>query len=366
MQIKTNWDETYQMFDAWWSQKSTGRPMLNIWAKRSKPLSNPFAAPTFDNLKEQYFNTEKVVARHFERFCTHEPLAEAFPGISLDLGAGSLALYVGCEPYINVDSLWFETVSTDYSQPGFPILDENNKWLKTHIEMFQKAKEMVKDTDARLCIPDLVENLDILSSLRSTTTLCFDIYDNPDGVKSANERLNRHFETCFDAFNCYCADEAGRNAFTAFHILGQGRTAKIQCDIAAMLSPEQFQEFSLPWLEGQCGWLDNSMFHLDGPECLCHVPALMKIKELNALQWTPGLKNPFGGEECWDDLYRQVKEADKGCWVWLGDYEPKTAISKADRLVRKFGGKGFYFIFPQMERDDAELLLKKADTDWVC
>ena len=366
MQFKKNWDETHQRFAAWWAGESTGRPLLNIWAKREKPLENPYPAQPFANLHEEYFHTEKIVASQLDLFSNYEPIAEAYPAINLNLGAGSLALYVGSEPYINIDSLWFETVDADYSQPGFPKLDLENKWLKIHLEMFAKAKEMIKDSDAILCIPDLVENLDILASLRSTTTLCFDIYDNPDGVKTACDTLNQHYKTCFDAFNKYCADEAGRNAFTAFYVIGQGRTAKIQCDIAAMLSPDQFSEFSVPALKDQCNWLDNSIFHLDGPECLCHVPALMEMKELNALQWTPGMLNPPGGEECWDNLYRQVKEAGKGLWVPLDSYTPQEAVSKADRLVRKFGGKGFYFIFPHMGKHDADMLMSKAEKEWAC
>jgi 5-methyltetrahydrofolate--homocysteine methyltransferase len=366
MQFKENWAETRELFSAWWSGQSTKRPLMNIWAKREPALANPYPAPPFSELRERYLNVEKIVGNQLEYFCGYEPLAEACPILPLDLGAGSLALYMGSQAYFNADSLWFEPVGLDYSDSDFLVFDPENHWYKIHLDMYLQAQSILRGSDAMLCVPDLVEHLDILASLRGTTALCFDLYDNPVRVKAACETLNAHYKICFDAFRALCTDETGGNAFTAFNIWGKGRTAKIQCDIAAMLSPEIFQEFAIPYLRDQCDWLDNSLFHLDGPECLCHVPALMEIEGLKALQWTSGHMNPHAGEECWDDLYSQVKAAGKGLWVGLYEYGPEGSVAKADRLVRKFGAQGFYFQFPPMEKKDAEALLLKAEREWVC
>jgi len=364
MQLKSNWKETRQRFSAWWTGQNTDRPLIHLWAKRERPIGNPFPFEPYTDLSERYLNTEKMIAHRFELFNHYEPMAETYPELSLDMGAGSLALYMGSQPHFSADSLWFEPIEADYSVPGFLKLDPENHWYKTHLEMYKKAHEMIKGTDTIMSIPDMIEHLDTLASLRGTTDLCFDLFDSPEEVRAACETLNNHYKTCFDAFNVYCADETGGNSYTAFAIWGPGRTAKVQCDIAAVLSPELFREFAVPPLQDQCSWLDNSLFHLDGPECLCHVPALMEIEELNALQWTNGHNNPPAGEEIWDDLYRQVKEAGKGLWIALSDYEPEVAVSKADRLVRKFGAHGLYFLFPPMERKNADELLIKAERDW--
>ncbi|MCL2362988.1 MAG: hypothetical protein FWC73_14400 [Defluviitaleaceae bacterium] len=365
MQIKTNWEETRQRFTAWWAGQSTGRPLLHIWTKREHPIPNNFSPQPYNTVEERYLNAEKITANYLDFFANHEPRGEGYPEVSLNLGAGSLALYVGSQPTFSKDTIWFEPVEGDYNTPGYLGLDPQNHWYKTHLDMHKKAKEMLKGTDALLSIPDIVEHLDILSSLRGTEAVCLDFYDFPEEVKSACKNLNRHYETCFDALNEYCIDETGGNSFTAFNIWGPGRTAKVQADIAAMLSPELFREFGIPAMKEQCGWLDNSLFHLDGPECICHVPALMEMEELNALQWTPGYSNPSAGEEIWDDMYAKVKDAGKGLWVSLYDYG-EEAVDKADRLVRKFGAQGFYFIFPHMERVDAEKLLIKAEREWKC
>ena len=364
MTIKSNWADTRQRFAAWWAGQSTGRPMLRLWAKRDTPFKNPYPFEPYTTPEELYFNTDKIIAQQFEMLCEYEPVAEAYPGLSLNLGAGSLALYMGSRPRCEWDTMWFEHIDLTYNDRGTVVFDPENHWYKTHLSMYRQAKDMIKGTDILLCIPDLVESLDILAALRGTTELCYDLYDYPDEVKAACAALNRHYETCFDAFNAICADENGESAFTIFNIWGKGRTAKVQCDVAAVLSPELFREFALPPLREQCRWLDNSLFHLDGPECICHVPILAEIEELNAIQWTPGHNNPPGGEECWYDLYRQIKEAGKGLWVGLYEYSPEVAVEKADKLVRKLGGDGFYFQMPQMEKKDAEALLIKAEREW--
>jgi hypothetical protein len=364
IQYKQDWLGTRERFSQWWAHKSTGRPVISLWTERVKPLQNTIVVEKFADDTERYLDVGKVVSRQLEAFSNLEPLAEAFPSVSLNLGAGSVAIYVGCEPTFRAESVWFDHFLTGYNLDGTVVFDENNPWFRKHIEMYQQGKKLIQGTDALLDIPDLVENLDIVSAMRGPQDMCYDLYDYPNEVKAAVWKLNGIYERCFDAFNNFCRDDTGGNAFTAFRIWGPGKTAKVQCDAAAMLSPGQFRDFVQEPLRAQCRWLTNSLFHLDGPECICHIPALMEIEELNALQWTPGDGKPMAGEDCWDMIYKQLKDAGKGLWVSLEGYEPDVAIVKADRLVKKFGAKDFYFLMPYMERSDAEALLSKADREW--
>ena len=55
----------------------------------------------------------------------------------------------------------------------------------------------------------------------------------------------------------------------------------------------------MPSLQQQCQKLDYTLYHLDGPDAIKHLDALMEIEELDALQWTPGAGKPDGGDELW-------------------------------------------------------------------
>ena len=52
---------------------------------------------------------------------------------------------------------------------------------------------------------------------------------------------------------------------------------------------------------------------------------LLEIEELNAIQWTPGVGEPQGGDKKWYDLYRRIKAGGKSVeanWVTLDELEP--------------------------------------------
>lgn len=366
MDFKTDWAEAKERFTAWWAHKSTGRPMLNLWAYRDEPLMPLAEVPDFADDSERYLDARKNIAMMVNEFSVLEPMAEAMPTASLNLGAGSMALYLGCEPTFRRESVWFEPFLAGYDDAGTVSFNSGNKWFRRHLEIYRQAKELLTGTDIILDIPDIVENLDVVSAMRGPQQTCYDLYDYPEEVKKAIWKINDIYTGCYDAFNGICKSDDGSSSFTAFGIWGYGRTAKVQCDHSAMISPAQYRDFVLEPLRAQCRWLDNSLYHLDGPDCICHVKALMEIDELNALQWTTGDGNPLSGEDCWDGLYRQVKDAGKGQWLALTGYEPDVAVEKADRLVRKFGAGGFYFFFPRMDRSDAEALLIKADREWKC
>ena len=101
--------------------------------------------------------------------------------------------------------------------------------------------------------------------------------------------------------------------------------------------------------------LDNTIYHLDGPDAIKHIPALMEIAELNGLQWTCGAGQPDGGAMRWYPIYDQVRAAGKSLWVYFDDGGPKDWVESAIRLMKRYGPDCFYFIFPDFkDRPEAE------------
>ncbi len=59
--------------------------------------------------------------------------------------------------------------------------------------------------------------------------------------------------------------------------------------------------------------LERSIFHLDGPDAVKHLDALLEIPELDAIQWVPGAgKPPALG---WLPLLRRVQAAGKSLHI---------------------------------------------------
>jgi len=80
-----------------------------------------------------------------------------------------------------------------------------------------------------------------------------------------------------------------------------------------------------PYIWEQCRKIDYTLYHLDGVDAQRHLEAILEIKELNAIQWTPGVGQPQGGDPCWYDLYKRILSGGKSVmanWVTLDELEP--------------------------------------------
>lgn len=91
------------------------------------------------------------------------------------------------------------------------------------------------------------------------------------------------------------------------------KTNTIQCDFAALIGPSQFKRWALPALEEEAAYLEHTVYHLDGPECLVHLDDLCSIDGLDCIQWTTGARNREFIE--WMDLLKSIQAKGKSLWV---------------------------------------------------
>ena len=97
---------------------------------------------------------------------------------------------------------------------------------------------------------------------------------------------------------------------------------KLQSDISTMISEDDYRRFVQPFIREQCQRIDYTLYHLDGVGAIRHLPALLEISELNAIQWTPGVGEPQGGSSKWYDLYGRILDGGKSVlasWVTLDE-----------------------------------------------
>ena len=149
-----------------------------------------------------------------------------------------------------------------------------------------------------------------------------------------------------------------------FQIWGPGKTAKLQCDFSAMMSPDQFREFIQGSLRRQARQLNNVLYHLDGPDAIKHVDALMEIEEIDALQWTSGDHGPDGTLEQWYEIYDKAVTAGKGLWIKVYSGEFQDWLNGVDKLVQRYGSNAMFLHFPIMPMEKAAQLLNYAEKNW--
>ncbi len=342
---KGNWIETQENFCAWWEHRKKDRPLMRVVAK--KPDCYAVTPNVPNNIEDKYLDANYIVDK-YRAFCeNHIFLAEAFPYVDANLGPGSMALYLGSEPVFTERTVWYKPFITECGSFGKLEYSNENKWWQCHLELLRQVKAR-SNGDFMVSIPDIIENLDILASLRDAQELCYDIADYPEQVKAGVERIDELYFTYYDAFYDVIKEQDDSSCYTAFAIWGPGRTAKLQCDFSAMISPICFRELVQESLRKQCKTLNNSLYHLDGVDAIRHLDALMEIKELNALQWTSGAGQPDGVNERWYPIYDKVIEAKKSLWINVGDGNQKDWRDGILRLTKRYGNN-IYFMLPVFE-----------------
>ena len=275
-------------------------------ARRETPLGTlqPIAPPA--DFEALHMDVERKIAEMENMLLTHRFMADAFPSLDLNIGPGSLAVYNGSAPIFKADTVWFTECVENIAD--FKVeFNENDYWYRRHFEALKRAKEASKGRYF-VNMPDLIENIDIVASMRGPQNTCYDLIDEPELVRDAIAQVDRAYFEYFDRMSeLLYSDTDGLSAYTSFNIIGKGRVAKVQCDFCALMSPDQFREFVIPSLRKQIARLDHSVYHLDGPDAVKHVDALLELEQLQAVQWTAGAGKPDVTDPQWFSMYDKIR-----------------------------------------------------------
>ena len=381
---KVNMEAAKEKFRNYWAHKNTGRPLMCVIARRPEVEQYSDGTPVeggyldqicqgkyynmpeelkWKDMEDKYQNPQRIVDR-YRYFCqTHAFLGESFPNLNIDFGPGSLASYLGSEIGFKEDTVWFNKCLDGWD--GVPKLtfDPENKWFKKHLQLAKDCQALAGD-DFYVDMPDLMENIDVLASLRGAQDILFDLLDEPEMIGERIQEVTDIYYEYYDRFYDVIKDEEGGNAYTVFQIWGPGRTVKLQCDFSAMMSLEDFRKYIQPSLRSQSENVDHVLYHLDGPAAIKHMDALMEIEGIDALQWTSGDAGPDGTLPDWDVIYDKAIAAGKSIWVKVYSGEFEDWIRNVDRIVNKYGSHSLFLLFPEMSMEQAAYLLDYADRNW--
>lgn len=346
---KENWAETRTHLLDWWNRSGF---VVGSWAPPPwHPPRETMADPGLPaDLRTRFVDAD------WRARSIHWGMARAWNGLDilptapLHLGPGSLAILLGSEPVFTPETVWYTAPWEHLENPeDTPPLrfDPENAWWKVHRDLLQCSRELAGDRYF-VGIPDLIENLDILSSLRGPQTALYDLIERPEWVKAKLAEIHQVWREVYDRLYEIARGPDGDSVFWAFAVWGPGKAAKLQCDAAALISPAMFEEFIVPDLTAQCRHLDHSLYHLDGTQQLDKLDLLLAIPELDAIEFTMEPTVPSGGDPHWYDLYRRVVRAGKA--VQAVNVKPEQVVP----LVRALDGQGIYLLTDFSSREQAE------------
>jgi hypothetical protein len=342
---KPDFEATKRRFVAWWDRRGMVlNPSALPAARAHADVPPPGPAPESG---EWWHDPEWFAAKVRYDLSRREYPADALPMARINTGPGALATLLGSEPVFEPGTVWYRPCIADPETHPPLGFDRDAPWWKIHEALLRAAVRQSEGSYLVGC-PDLIENFDTYASLRDSQLALVDLYDRPGFVKEKIAEINQAFFDAFDAIYDIIRLPDGSSSFWAFDLWSPGKCAKVQCDASAMLSPQMFREFVVPALTAQCAWLDRSMFHLDGSQCIVHLDALLEIAQLDAVEWTPDPKVPRGGDPHWYDMYRAIRRAGKS--VQAIGVRPEEVVPLLDAV----GPEGMYVCVGGLPREADE------------
>ena len=328
---KQNLEETKKHYINWWNHKGI---VLNMWEhfqEGVKPHADIPAPKPYRDLNQRWFDPEWR-AEYLDWYVAHSSLmADMLPVANTQLGPGSLAAILGGVFEGGEDTIWIHP-DPNYTD-DIKFDPQHPNWL-LHKELLKACKKKAQG-HYYVGMPDLMEGMDVLAAIKGTDKVLLDTVMQPEVLEHQMQQINDIYFKVFDELYDIIR-EGDEMAFCYFSSWAPGKMSKLQSDISTMISVDDYRRFVQPFIREQCQKIDYTLYHLDGVGAMHHLDALLEIKELNAIQWTPGVGEPQGGSPKWYDLYKKILAGGKSimaCWVTLDELRP---------LLDNIGGDGVH------------------------
>lgn len=319
MFFKPDWEQAKERFRAWWEGEVIDRVAMAVKAPRNEPLLDVPVPETPDDPRRLHADPEYLVQLWEASFSRTYFGAEAIPTRTVLVGYAAM----GTPVTFHERTIWSEPVIDDYAT-DLPIWDTKSEAWQTVVACTNALQAAGRDRWL-VSYPTVLDPTDNLSNLRGNQRLCVDFHDRPDDVRRAVDYFTGiWFRAYGELSELIEADRLGSTGWLP--LWSPGKSTTIQCDFSCLVGAEMFREFVVPELRCRAQWLDNCIYHLDGPGAIHHLDTVLEIPEIKGIQWVPGEGQPGCVE--WMDLLRRVQDAGKLLDISIPPGDVETALNE--------------------------------------
>ncbi len=331
MYYKSDWSAARKRLEAFWHNEIVDRCCAAVFAPRTASKLPPFPelqyGPWLGGLDKVDENDTASITRwwtdpqeNYDRMITWFENTyfggEAIPATYVNWGAMAMAAFYGSKAVFKKDTVWYLPVIDDWSQWTWRLDPATNPHWQ---QIFAITRYLIQESRGRYFVgtPEVGSAGDVLSLMRGSDRLSLDLIENPEPVKAGIKVIADTWVKFHEEMFQFTRDvNDGGDILPWLSLWAPGRHDQIACDFSTLLSPAMFREFFIPEIVRECAWCEYATYHLDGPQAMkSHLNALLEVKEIANIEWTPGISCPPTFTPGYIPLYRKIQAAGKRLYL---------------------------------------------------
>ncbi len=354
MFYKPDWDMAKKRFEAFWNREILDRCMVAVTAPKAQPARSDCepAASTLD-LVARWTDPEYIIPACRRDFAGTYFGGDAFPVIPLGLGAsGHAGFFKGAKYQFAENTVWFFKSTDD---PRDLVFDRESFLFRKHLDL---ARALAEDSrgDYIIGMPDATGNADAFSHLLGPEAMFDCLLEEPEAAKEALCKIECAYEEIMRETYAIVKEANDGGACVGWlDLWAPGFLAQMQSDMSAMISKPMFDEFVMPELTCQTGFLEFSLYHLDGMEQIRHLESILSLPRLGCIQWTQVVGQPPA--TAFIPELRRIQEAGKCLLIGV-------APDQVEPLMKELSSRGLYLTTRVSTEDEARDLVRNV-TKWT-
>jgi hypothetical protein len=370
MYYKEDWEQAKKRMQAFWNHEIIDRCCVGVHAPRKTSKLPPFpeqqwgpwtgGLEEFDDddhtsIKRWWVDPEQNYNRMITWFENTYFGGEAIPCTYVNWGAMAMAGFYGSNVVFGKSSVWYPKVIENWETWKWEFdPDTSEHWL----EIQAIVDYLLDHCNGRYFIgtPELGNGADLLSLLRGMDSLALDLLDHPDEVKKGVDALSDTWVDLMEQVHLQTYEANNNGGVLAWMGLwAPGRIDQIACDFSTVISPAMFEEFFVPEIEKMGNWSEYGTYHLDGPDSMKRThDILLKIDQINTIQFTPGAADPPTYSPQYIPRYRKTLESGKNLYLLVKPHE-------IEPILAELPPEGLYLRTDVATEEEANDLLKKVE-----
>lgn len=272
-------------YERWLRREPMDRPLLGLlWEPDIRGL--PQFLDTIDRVRplSPHLIEPQIFLPHIEaafQRCQklHTDVIQSFgPGFSIPWIEG----YVGCPVVRGGDTLWVEPFLESYDDRPPITIDTDNPWLRKYIGFIEV---LVDCSDGRFPVvhPPLHRPLYALAQMRGQEQLCFDLVDNPVGVRKILHELGDLWMHFVDAsLRIIPPFHGGYSTWLKAWMPGPAIT--LQNEFGTLISPDTHAEFVHPLDQAAVNRFPHGQVYHTHGSAWHQIDDLLSVDGLTAIQ----------------------------------------------------------------------------------